>query len=319
MGPQDGVDYALRALAHLRHDLGRDDFHAAFIGSGDVFDEMVALAAELGLDDEVEFTGRISDEDAHALPLDRRRLPRARPEEPAERRLDDEQDRRVHGDGPRRSSRSTWSRARVSAGEAAVYATPNDEREFAGLVGELLDDPERRARMGALGQRRAGRGAFLGAQRRQPRRRVRTAARGRQESPVAAAQWTPARDLRRLGGAHDQGDDHRPRLRRAVARLRPLARLAAGARRPHRRRRLGAAHLGDPADHRAGVVLHDVQPHAGRPRRLRIPQPLRPLLRRALHRRRVGHQGAAPLGLRDAAGEVVDRALGCPAPIPRAR
>ena len=44
--------------------------------------------------------------------------------------------------------------ARVSAGDAAVYATPNDEREFAGLIAELLDDPERRARMGALGRQR---------------------------------------------------------------------------------------------------------------------------------------------------------------------
>ena len=44
--------------------------------------------------------------------------------------------------------------ARVSAGDAALYATPNDEREFARLVAELLDDPERRARMGAIGRRR---------------------------------------------------------------------------------------------------------------------------------------------------------------------
>ena len=44
--------------------------------------------------------------------------------------------------------------ARVSAGDAALYATPNDEREFARLIAELLDDPERRARMGALGRER---------------------------------------------------------------------------------------------------------------------------------------------------------------------
>ncbi len=44
--------------------------------------------------------------------------------------------------------------ARVSAGDAAVYATPNDEREFARLVAELLDDPQRRGYMGALGRQR---------------------------------------------------------------------------------------------------------------------------------------------------------------------
>ena len=44
--------------------------------------------------------------------------------------------------------------ARVTAQDAAVYAPANDEREFGRLVGELLDDPERRERMGALGRRR---------------------------------------------------------------------------------------------------------------------------------------------------------------------
>ncbi|HEY3262155.1 MAG TPA: glycosyltransferase, partial [Pseudonocardiaceae bacterium] len=44
--------------------------------------------------------------------------------------------------------------ARVSAGEAAVYAPANDELEFAKLIARLLDDPGERARMGALGKAR---------------------------------------------------------------------------------------------------------------------------------------------------------------------
>ena len=44
--------------------------------------------------------------------------------------------------------------ARVSAGEAAVYAPANDESEFAKLIAQLLDDPDERARMGELGQAR---------------------------------------------------------------------------------------------------------------------------------------------------------------------
>ncbi|MFB7755794.1 glycosyltransferase, partial [Streptomyces sp. NPDC056121] len=44
--------------------------------------------------------------------------------------------------------------ARVSAGEAAVYAPANDEAEFAKLITVLLDDPEQRARMGKIGQER---------------------------------------------------------------------------------------------------------------------------------------------------------------------
>ena len=42
------------------------DVQAAFLGHGDAWDELVALAHELGLDDRVEFTGRVSDEDVRA-------------------------------------------------------------------------------------------------------------------------------------------------------------------------------------------------------------------------------------------------------------
>jgi glycosyltransferase involved in cell wall biosynthesis len=44
--------------------------------------------------------------------------------------------------------------ARVTAGDAAVYAADNDEARFAELIAELLDDPERRQRMGTIGRRR---------------------------------------------------------------------------------------------------------------------------------------------------------------------
>ena len=46
-GPQDGVDYALRALAQLHGPMGRDDLHTTFIGGGDAFDDVVALAGRL--------------------------------------------------------------------------------------------------------------------------------------------------------------------------------------------------------------------------------------------------------------------------------
>jgi glycosyltransferase involved in cell wall biosynthesis len=44
--------------------------------------------------------------------------------------------------------------ARVSAGDAAVYAPANDESEFAKQISYLLDNPEQRHRMGELGQAR---------------------------------------------------------------------------------------------------------------------------------------------------------------------
>jgi glycosyltransferase involved in cell wall biosynthesis len=153
MGPQDGVDYALRALASLRDDLGRTDIQAAFLGHGDAWDDLVALAHELGLDDCVEFTGRVSDEDLarYLSTADVCLAPDPR------NALNDvsTMNKIVEYMAMSRPLVSfDLIEARVSAGDAAVYATPNDEREFARLVAELLDDPERRARMGALGRQR---------------------------------------------------------------------------------------------------------------------------------------------------------------------
>jgi glycosyltransferase involved in cell wall biosynthesis len=43
---------------------------------------------------------------------------------------------------------------RYSAGDASLYARPNDTSDLADKIAELLDDPARRARMGALGRDR---------------------------------------------------------------------------------------------------------------------------------------------------------------------
>jgi glycosyltransferase involved in cell wall biosynthesis len=49
MGPQDGVDIVVRAADILVRELGREDIAVTLIGSGDCFDELVALRDELGL------------------------------------------------------------------------------------------------------------------------------------------------------------------------------------------------------------------------------------------------------------------------------
>ena len=43
---------------------------------------------------------------------------------------------------------------RRSAGNASVYAIPNDERDFAESILRLIDDPETRAAMAKEGRRR---------------------------------------------------------------------------------------------------------------------------------------------------------------------
>mgnify|MGYP002620850625 CR=1 FL=1 len=153
MGPQDGVDYALRALARLRDELGRTDWHAVFIGAGDTFDAMVALARELRLGDLVEFTGRIPDEDLlrYLSTADVCLSP-----DPSNPLNDVSTMNKVmeYMAMARPIVSFDLKEARVSAGDAAVYAPANDEGEFAKLIARLLDDPEERRVMGEIGRAR---------------------------------------------------------------------------------------------------------------------------------------------------------------------
>lgn len=156
MGPQDGVDYALRALAHLRHDLGRNDLHTIFMGSGDSFEEMVALSRDLGLADRVEFTGRVPDEFVQRCLSTADVCLSPDPRNP----LNDvsTMNKVVEYMAMGRALVSfDLVEARVSAGPAALYAPANDEAAFARSIADLLDDPARREQMGAVGRDRVER------------------------------------------------------------------------------------------------------------------------------------------------------------------
>ncbi|WP_416973808.1 glycosyltransferase family 4 protein [Streptomyces sp. 4F14] len=155
MGPQDGVDYALRALAKLRDECGRDDWHAVFVGGGDTFDAMVELSRTLGLTDRVEFTGRIPDADLARYLSTADVCLSPDPHNPLNdvSTMNKVLEYMVMG---RPVVSFELREARVSAGEAAVYAPANDESAFAKLIVELLDDPERRTRMGEVGRERIG-------------------------------------------------------------------------------------------------------------------------------------------------------------------
>jgi glycosyltransferase involved in cell wall biosynthesis len=153
MGPQDGVDYALRALHALKNDLGRDDVHAVFMGAGDALEGMKALSTSLGLDDMVEFTGRVPDEFVQRCLSTADVCLSPDPKNP----LNDlsTMNKVVEYMAMGRPVVSfDLKEARVSAGDAAVYATANDEAQFAKRIDELLRDDELRESMGRRGRQR---------------------------------------------------------------------------------------------------------------------------------------------------------------------
>ena len=151
MGPQDGVDHALRALAALR--TRRDDWHAVFVGDGDALPAMRALADELHLGDHVEFAGWRGDDDIRLILSSSDVCLAPDPPSPL-----NDVSTMIKIPEYMALGRAVASYAlpesRVSAGESALYAAPGDPDSLGRCVAELLDDPARREQMGALARER---------------------------------------------------------------------------------------------------------------------------------------------------------------------
>jgi glycosyltransferase involved in cell wall biosynthesis len=153
MGRQEGIDYLLRAVRYIVHDLKRTDVHFGLVGGGTSLEEMRSLAIALGVQDYVTFTGRVSDAEMLAM------LNTA--------------DVCVNPDvANAMNDISTMNKVmeymalgkpivqfdltegRFSAQEASLYAEKNNPFDFGAKIVELLDDPQKRMAMGAYGRRR---------------------------------------------------------------------------------------------------------------------------------------------------------------------
>lgn len=153
MGPQDGVDYLLRAIRILACDIGRTDFLCIIIGSGDSLEDLKKLSEELKIQEFVRFTGFIPAADMYRYLSTAEICVDPDPSSP----LNDV---------------STWIKVmdymalgkpivtfdlketRFSASDAAVYVEPNNEKEFAKAIVKLMDDPDMRRRLGEFGRAR---------------------------------------------------------------------------------------------------------------------------------------------------------------------
>lgn len=156
LNPQDGVDYLLRALRHLRYDLGRDDFHCVVIGTGDSLSDLRELTTRLELDEHVELTGFVSDAQLREYLAAADICMDPDPSSP----LNDV---------------STWIKimeymaygkpivsfdlkeTRFSAQDAAMFVPCNDVLAFAQATARLMDDEALRWKMGRAGRERVER------------------------------------------------------------------------------------------------------------------------------------------------------------------
>ncbi len=153
MGPQDGVDLVLKVADQVVHRLGRHDIGFTLIGSGDCYDELVALSHRLGLTDYVTFTGRIPDADVAAILSTADVGISPDPKNPLNDVSTMNKTMEYMAFELPVVAFDLWE-TRISASEAAVYATPNDVEELATLLVDLVDDEPRRRSMGRAGRTR---------------------------------------------------------------------------------------------------------------------------------------------------------------------
>ncbi|RPH92157.1 MAG: glycosyltransferase WbuB [Calditrichaeota bacterium] len=153
MCPQDGVDLLIESIEYYLHGLQRLDTHFVLVGGGPAMPLMKELAESKGLQDHVQFTGRVSDQDL------------CRYLSSADVCVDPDpwSEWSNHSTMNKMLEYMTFGKPiiaydleehRNSAGRAAVYVKPNDTRLFAKAVSRLLDDPSERKLMGHFGSAR---------------------------------------------------------------------------------------------------------------------------------------------------------------------
>jgi glycosyltransferase involved in cell wall biosynthesis len=153
MGEQDGIDLLARAAHHVVRTARRDDIGFVVIGDGPALPGARRLAEDLGVATHIHFTGVLRGPAMYEALAKADVCLAPDPKSPY-------------------SDRSTMIKimeymalgkpvvqydlveGRRTAADAAVYAQRNDPQELGQLVISLVDDPERRERMGAIGKER---------------------------------------------------------------------------------------------------------------------------------------------------------------------
>lgn len=153
MGKQEGIDYLLQAAAHIVHKLGRTDVHFGLVGGGTSLEEMQAYARDLGVADYVTFTGRVPDQQLLEMlnTADVCVNPDVANEMNDKSTMNKIMEYMALG---KPIVQFDLAEGRFSAQDASVYAKNNDAVDMAQRIVELLDDPDRRQRMGEFGRHR---------------------------------------------------------------------------------------------------------------------------------------------------------------------
>ncbi len=153
MGRQEGLQYLLQAVRHIVVDRKRSDVHFGIVGGGPEFERLCKLAVDLGIGDYVTFTGRVPDQ--QLLEMLSTADVCVNPDEYNEMNDKSTMNKIMEYMALGKPIvQFDLAEGRFSAGEASLYARPNDAVDLAAKILDLLADDRARARMGEFGRER---------------------------------------------------------------------------------------------------------------------------------------------------------------------
>lgn len=153
MGQQEGLDYLVRAVKYIVTVKKRDDIIFVLVGGGPALQSLKEYVLQQELNDYIKFTGRVSDEDLlkYLNTSDICVAPDLYNEMNDKSTMNKILEYMALG---KPIVLFDLKEGRYSAQEAALYARPNDEIDFAEKILELINNEGKRQMMGQYGKQR---------------------------------------------------------------------------------------------------------------------------------------------------------------------
>lgn len=153
IGQQEGMDLLVAAADYLVRELGETDVHFAIVGFGSALEDVKADVARRGLDARFTFHGALYGD---ALLEVLRSVDIGVAPDPKNAMNDISTMNKVmeYMALGKPVVQFDLTEGRASAGEASLYARPNDPRDFASQIARLAGDPGLRERLGLVGEER---------------------------------------------------------------------------------------------------------------------------------------------------------------------
>ena len=153
IGQQEGMDILVAAVDHLIRHLGHADLHVVVVGFGPTLAEVQADVAARGLGAHFTFTGALY---GSAMLDVLNAVDIGVSPDPKNPMNDISTMNKVmeYMTLEKPVVQFDLTEGRASAGDASLYARPNDPQDFAAKLAWLIEHPEERARMGRIGRAR---------------------------------------------------------------------------------------------------------------------------------------------------------------------